>query len=96
MTASSKRPPITHDQKAADRSVRRIKQLLTIGEMSQAEMVEILNDEGYLTLRLKPWTAVNLRQVIWKIRHQDRSWYLLSQRRAGLVIEPLDAMETMQ
>lgn len=88
MTATTKRPVI-QDQSAADRSIRRIKQLMLEGEMTQAEMVNTLNEEGYLTIRLKPWTNSNIRQVIWKLRHQEKSWYGLSSRRAGLVIEVL-------
>lgn len=73
----------THDQQAADRSVRRIKELMQQG-LSQSEMVETLNAEGYRTLRLHPWTVNNLRQILWRIRHDLRSWYGLASSRCGL------------
>lgn len=75
-------------QKDGDRSVKRIKELLAQG-ISQAEIVETLNAENYLTLRLKKWTSLNLRQVIFKLRHDLRTWYGLSARRANLFISPL-------
>lgn len=83
--ASTTKPTKTLNQAAADRSIRRIKQLLDEG-MSQAEMCETLNREGYKTIRNLPWNALNLRQIIWKIRHQERSWYGLSAKRAGLAL----------
>lgn len=73
----------THDQRAADRSVRRIKELMQQG-LSQGEMVETLNAEGYQTIRLRPWTVTNLRQILWRIRHELKSWYALSSSRCGL------------
>lgn len=77
-------------QRAGDRSLKRIQSLLEAEPgISQAEVVEILNEEGYLTLRLKKWTTVSLRQVIFKLRHQLKSFYGLSARRAGLVIDQL-------
>lgn len=84
MTASttSTRPLSQAD---SDRSIRRIKQLL-VESMSYQEMAELLNREGYKTIRLLAWTPLNLRQVIFKIRHQEKSWYGLSARRADLVI----------
>lgn len=77
-------------QAASDRSIKRIKALLVEG-ISQNEMVEILNSEGYLTIRLKPWNTTNLRQVIFRIRHKLRSWYGLSARRAALVLPEVGA-----
>ena len=80
---STTKPTKTLNQAEADRSIRRIKQLLAEG-MSQAEMCETLNREGYRTIRNLPWNALNLRQTLWKIRHQEKSWYGLSARRANL------------
>jgi uncharacterized protein YoaH (UPF0181 family) len=73
----------THNQQAADRSVRRIKELMQQG-LSQSEMVATLNAEGYRTIRLRPWSVTNLRQILWRIRHDLRSWYGLSSSRCGL------------
>lgn len=75
-------------QRDGDRSLRRIRGLLEEG-CSYAEIVQILNEEKYLTLRLKSWTTVSLRQVIYKLRHSVSSFYGLSARRAGLLIKPL-------
>lgn len=75
----------TQDQAASDKSIRRIKQLLMEG-MSYQEMADVLNEEGYLTIRLLPWTALNLRQVVFKLKHEASSWYGLSARRANLKI----------
>jgi len=72
-----------HDQRAADRSVRRIKELMQQG-LSQSEMVETLNAEGYRTIRNCPWSVTNLKQVLWRIRHELRSWYGLASSRCGL------------
>ena len=73
----------THDQRAADRSIRRIKEMMAQG-MSQDEMVKILNEEGYKTLRLRQWNTNNLRQILFRIRHSLKSWYGLSSSRCGL------------
>ena len=75
-----------HNQVDADRSIKRIKSLL-LEELSQAEMVETLNRENYKTLRGLPWTVQNLRVVLHRLRHELATWYGLSQRRAGLVLE---------
>jgi hypothetical protein len=84
MTASSQRTkPL--DQAASDRSIRRIKQLMT-EDMSYQEMADVLNQEGYRTIRLLSWTALNIRQVVFKIRHNESSWYGLSAKRANLVV----------
>lgn len=72
-----------HSQKDADRSIKRIKEMLSQG-MSQAEMVETLNEEGYRTIRLCKWNVNNLRQVLFKIRHELKSWYGLARQRCGL------------
>ncbi len=82
MTASEKKPM---NQVASDRSVSRIKELLLQG-LLQADMVRTLNSEGYTTIRMLPWTEVNLRQVLWKLRWQTPTWYGLSARRAGLEV----------
>jgi len=76
-----------HDQKAADQSIARIKELIQQG-VSQHEMVEILNREGYTTLRQKQWTWVNIRQVLWRLRSSADSWYKLSSKRCGLEVPP--------
>jgi hypothetical protein len=73
----------THSQKDADRSIRRIKEMIAQG-LSQNEMVETLNQEGYRTIRLRLWNTNNLRQVLFKIRHELRSWYGLASSRCGL------------
>lgn len=75
-------------QRDGDRSVKRIKQLMAEG-ISYNEMAEILNDEGYFTLRLKNWTSLSIRQLVFKLKHDIRSWYGLSARRAGLIIKKL-------
>lgn len=75
-------------QRDGDRSVRRIKELLQQG-CSYAEICETLNFEGYKTLRLKEWSSVSIRQLIYKLRHQLNTWYGLSARRAGLAIKAL-------
>lgn len=72
-----------HDQKAADRSIRRIKEMVQQG-LSQDEMIELLNQEGYRTIRLRAWNKNNLRQVLFRIRHSLKSWYGLSSSRCGL------------
>lgn len=78
----------THNQADADRSIRRIKSML-IEEMGYEEMAQTLNSEGYRTLTGKPWTAINLRVVIFRLRRQLKGWYRLAQRRANLTQEAL-------
>lgn len=78
-----KKKEVPHSQKDADRSIRRIKELMQMG-VSQAEMVEILRDEGYRTIRLKEWTLTNLKQCLWKLRWDLKSWYGLAADRCGL------------
>jgi hypothetical protein len=73
------------NQAASDRSIKRIKQLLE-EEMSYAEMAATLNAENYTTIKNLPWTALNLRQVVFVLRHKEKSWYGLSARRAGLAM----------
>jgi hypothetical protein len=82
MTATRYHPTIHHNQRDADRSIARIRQLVEIGYTYEA-IAEILNDENYRTLRGKPWTALNVRQVIFKLRANSASWYALSARRAN-------------
>jgi hypothetical protein len=89
MTASTK-PTRTNNQAASDRSIKRIKQLLPEG-MSYKEMADVLNSEGYRTIRNLPWTALNLRQVCFKLRHEEPTWYGLSARRANLRINEVAA-----
>lgn len=78
------------DQQASDRSIKRIKSLLLEG-MSYLEMAATLNQEGYETIKNLPWTALNLRQVVFKLRHEERTWYGLSAKRAGLTIDAVAA-----
>lgn len=78
------------NQAASDRSIKRIKSLLLEG-MSYAEMAATLNDENYTTIKEQPWTVLNLRQVVWKLRNEQKTWYGLSARRAGLTIEAVAA-----
>lgn len=73
------------NQAESDRSIKRIKQLLDT-DLTYKEMADKLNSEGFKTIRLAQWTALNIRQVIWKLRHQERSWYGLSAARAALVV----------
>jgi len=87
MTAYTKRNQ-THDQAASDRSIRRIRQLMDEG-ISQIEMVDILNEENYRTIRGKAWTITNLKQVLFRLRHELKTWYGLSAKRAGLSVETL-------
>lgn len=75
----------TLDQKASDRSIRRIKELLE-QDYTQNEIVDTLNREGFLTIRRKEWTITNLRQVLFRIRHELKSWYGLSSRRANFKV----------
>jgi len=70
-------------QADADRSIRRIKSLLLEDCYSYQEMVEILNRENYKTIRGAAWTRTNLAVVIFRIRHEESSWYALSSRRAN-------------
>lgn len=76
-----------YSQVDSDRSIRRIKDLLE-EELTYSEMVEKLNAEGFKTIRLKPWTSLNLRQVIFRLRSKCASWYALSARRASLKVAP--------
>ena len=82
MSASRYRPLIHHNQRDADRSIDRIRQLMEEGYTYQA-VAEILNEENYKTVRGKPWTALNVRQIMFKLRSRPPSWYALSARRAN-------------
>ena len=75
-----------HNQREADRSIRRIKELLEEG-LSQNEIVATLNNEGFRTIREQLWSIVNLKQVLFRLRHSQKSWYALSQKRAGLQVQ---------
>ena len=86
--SATKNKPLS--QAASDRSISRIKSLLLEG-VSHGEMCEILNNEGYTTIRMQPWSVNNLRQVIFRIRHSLKSWYCLSSRRANLVLPAVGA-----
>ena len=79
-----------HDQAAADKSIKRIRQLMQ-EEMSYQEMAEILNSENYRTLRGCAWSANNLRVIIHRLREKLNSWYGLSSKRCGFTPEPLAA-----
>lgn len=78
------------NQAASDRSIKRIKSLLLEG-MSYLEIAATLNNENYTTIKNLPWTALNLRQVVFKLRHEERTWYALSARRAGLTMDAVAA-----
>lgn len=78
------------NQAESDRSIKRIKSLLLEG-MSYLEMAATLNSEGYRTIKEQPWTALNLRQVTWKLRNEQKTWYGLSAARAGLTIDAVAA-----
>lgn len=78
----------TLKQVEADKSIRRLKSLLG-EEMSQQEMVDTLNAEGYRTVSGKRWTIQNLRVVLHRLRHEQKTWYGLSQARANLPTEML-------
>lgn len=84
------RPTTHHNQVDADKSVRRIKQLLIEGLTYQA-IADVLNAEGLKTLRGKSWTAVNLRQLVHALRIERPSWYGLSATRANLKIQEVVA-----
>ena len=73
--------PVHSDQREADRSLVRIRQLVNDGYTYEA-MAKMLSTEGYLTIQGKSWTAVNLRQLIFKLRAKSPSWYALSARGA--------------
>ncbi|MES2786148.1 MAG: recombinase family protein [Pseudomonadota bacterium] len=81
--SGSKNKPL--NQVASDQSIARIKELLTEG-MLQQDIINALNSEGFKTIREKAWTAVNLRQVLWKLRWREATWYGVSARRAGFDI----------
>lgn len=74
------------DQAAADKALRRLKTLLAEG-CGYREICSTLNAEGYLTIKGKPWTVTNLTVLLYRLRHKWATFYALSQRRAGLVLE---------
>jgi hypothetical protein len=79
-------PTIHHNQKHADLSVLMICQLMTEGYTYRA-ISQILNEEGYRTIRGILWSPENVRQVISKLRLRKDSWYGLAAERAGLVVK---------
>lgn len=80
------------NQKESDRLIKRVKQLLISDPgMSYNEMATVLNSENYVSIRGLPITALNLRQIIWKLRHNEKSWYNLSARRANLNMQEVAA-----
>ena len=84
------RPTTHHNQADADRSIRRLKQLLIEGLTYQA-IADTLNAENLKTIRGKEWTAVNIRQVVHALRIERPSWYGLSADRANLNIQHVTA-----
>lgn len=72
----------TQSQKDADRSVLRIKEMMAQG-LSQTEMVETLNSEGYKTIRVHAWNVNNLRQILFRIRYELKRWHGLASSRCG-------------
>lgn len=74
----------------ADRSLWRIKGLLEDG-LTYREICQVLNDEKILTIKGRPWSPQNLKILIFRLRHKASSFYARSQRKAGLVIEPVGA-----
>jgi hypothetical protein len=84
------RPTTHHNQADADRSIRRLKQLLIEGLTYQA-IADTLNAENLKTIRGKEWTAVNIRQVVHALRIERPSWYGLSADRANLNIQLVTA-----
>lgn len=75
---------IHHKQDEADRSMNRIRQLVS-EKYSIRAIADILNAENYRTIRGRDWTALNVRQVLFKLRHKIATWYALSARRAGFM-----------
>jgi hypothetical protein len=73
---------IHHNQRDADRSLVRIRQLFDEGFTYEA-IAQTLALENYKTLRGRPWTALNVRQVISRLRGKKDSWYALSAIRAN-------------
>ena len=76
------KPSVHHNQTQADRSILRLKQLMLEG-LTYELIAQTLNEEGYKTIRQKPWTAVNIRQVVHALRIERKSWYGLSASRAN-------------
>lgn len=74
----------------ADRSLLLIRILLDEGH-TYKQICQILNDTGVLTITGRPWQVTNLKILIFKLRHKVSSFYARSQKKAGLVIEPLGA-----
>ena len=84
------KPTVHHNQIDADRSIRRLKQLMLEGLTYEA-IARILNEEGYKTIRQKAWTSANIRQIVRSLRIERSSWYGLSANRANLNIHEVAA-----
>lgn len=84
------KPSVHHNQSQADKSIRRLKQLMIEGLSYQA-IADILNEENLKTIRGRSWTAVNIRQVVHALRIERASWYGLSADRANLNIHEVIA-----
>ena len=80
--------PIHAAQWAADRSLVRIRQLVDDG-YTYGAMALVLGQEGYQTIQGKPWTAVNLRQLVFRLRARASTWYAQSAQWARFVPHPL-------
>jgi hypothetical protein len=78
----------TLNQKAADKALARLKQLLEEG-CGYAECCDTMNSENYRTIKGKLWTVQNLKILVFRLRHKCASFYAISQRRANLQIEPI-------
>lgn len=74
----------TLDQAEADLALWRIKGLIGEG-YRYSEICQILKREGYVTIRGREWTVHNLRILIYRLRHEVRSFYAISQRRVGFM-----------
>lgn len=72
------------NQSEADLALWRIKGLIEEGQR-YAEICDVLQREGYKTIRGQQWTVSNLRILMFRLRHKVRSFYTRSQRRIGLM-----------
>ncbi|WP_119155714.1 recombinase family protein [Caldimonas tepidiphila] len=80
----------TLNQAQADKAIRRIKTLIEEG-CRYAEICETLNQEGYKTIKGCEWTVQNLKVMLYRLRHKWRSFYALSQKRAGFIVKEATA-----
>jgi IS30 family transposase len=74
------------NQEEADRAIERIKSLTEEG-CSHREICSVLGREGFKTIKGREWSVNNLRVCMHRLRYRRRTWYALSQRRAGLVVK---------